>query len=336
MCKQHGNQERLRNRRAKLRAEKANRKRETLAHLLGISELPTPEELRLDVAWEARRGIANFIGCRECGDFLKTPLSQAKGGHIAVKHPHLSVEKYQELYPFARLMSLSQSAQSHGNSVEEFVKNFADAYFTPAEIAEGRLDGGWEVRNGISPAMCRLCGRKIRSHQGLLPHLRHQHPHTSLQEYLTRWPGVPRGGNAARIRNNDLRNQARNRRIADAKLKVRGLEQQLESAKAEVRRLKDQEQGQESKIGILVNDAIPQFERLFSTAEIKHNPRLLLDNWRHPDFTWDEIRAAREAYMGRSAKAKWPTLAARWFVALSENYDIATVRKYHNRYLSAA
>jgi hypothetical protein len=69
--------------------------------------------------------------------------------------------------------------------------------------------------------------------------------------------------------------------------------------------------------------------------EIKQNPKLLLADWRHPDFTWDEIRAAREAYMGRAAKAKWPTLAARWFVTLTTDYDIATVRNYHNRYLRA-
>jgi hypothetical protein len=82
--------------------------------------------------------------------------------------------------------------------------------------------------------------------------------------------------------------------------------------------------------------APPRFELLFSTAEIKRDPRVLLNNWQHADFTWDETRAAREAYMGRSAKAKWPTVAARWLIALSTDYDIDTVKRYHNRYLRSA
>jgi hypothetical protein len=40
--------------------------------------------------------------------------------------------------------------------------------------------------------------------------------------------------------------------------------------------------------------------------------------------------------MGRSAKAKWPTVAARWLIALSTDYDIDTVKRYHNRYLRSA
>ena len=128
----------------------------------------------------------------------------------------------------------------------------------------------------------------------------------------------------------------RQQEIRDLRAKIEASERETTAMIAELAdKMAAAKEGQENKIGALVDDAIPRFERLFSTPEIKQNPRLLRDNWRHPDFTWDEIRAAREAYMGRAAQAKWPTLAARWFVALSEKYDIATVRKYHNRYLSA-
>jgi hypothetical protein len=123
--------------------------------------------------------------------------------------------------------------------------------------------------------------------------------------------------------------------IAELSARVEAGEQALSVAKRELAAAEAAKAGQEARIAIAVNDVIPRFERLFSTPEIKQNPKLLLGDWRHPDFTSEEIKAAREAYMGRTAKAKWPTLAARWFVALNMAYDIETVRRYHNRHLSA-
>ncbi len=113
--------------------------------------------------------------------------------------------------------------------------------------------------------------------------------------------------------------------LAQARQRVVDLTAQV----AEAKKLAD---GQEGEIARAVDDAIPRFQLLFSTPEIERNPKLLLSNWQHPDFTCDEILAARHAYMGRKAKEDRPVLAARWFVADAKQYPIETVRRYHNRH----
>jgi hypothetical protein len=109
------------------------------------------------------------------------------------------------------------------------------------------------------------------------------------------------------------------------------IREELKLATAEVKRLQAAQEGQEAQIANAVNHVIPRFTRLFRLPDINRNPRTLLDGWSHPDFEWEAVRAAREAVISRRPPREWPTIAARWFVALTMKYDITTVKRYHNR-----
>jgi hypothetical protein len=205
---------------------------------------------------------------------------------------------------------------------------------------------------------CLECGRKVFRQTQLQTHLKGVHGWT-LEQYHKRYPGAPTGSLELRRKQKeitkkryhqakqtlaeqgqlvlDLQTQneqalaEKEKELATLRAQVDAEKKKLAELEKELAAAEEAKAGQEDKIAAAVNDAIPRFERLFSTPGIKQNPKLLLGDWRHPDFNWDEIRAAREAYMGRAARRQWPTLAARWFVALTMNYDIATVRRYHNR-----
>jgi hypothetical protein len=192
LCKRHYDEDKNRNKRGKLMVETADRKQQTLARLLGLSELPTVEELRADVAWEARHKIADHVGCRVCGVFPKTPLWQR---HL--REHQMTLAEYHAAYPGARLWSFTYTADANAKSgegssdVQELMANFADLYFTPEQISEGRRDAKWEKRNGgiTDVVMCRICGRKIR---GWFPtHLELMHQQLTINEYLTKWPNAP-------------------------------------------------------------------------------------------------------------------------------------------------
>jgi predicted transcriptional regulator len=162
--------------------------KKTILAKLKLSAPPTLEELRLDYAWEARRGIGEFIACRHCGMFRKTPLWQR---HLA-EHK-LTVAAYKALYPGVRLISFAyiadrNAATGRGSTdVKELMAKCADAYFGPKEILEGRADPKWEERKGFDLKMCRSCGRKVGR---LAPHLAQVHKQTT-DEYLIQWPNAP-------------------------------------------------------------------------------------------------------------------------------------------------
>jgi hypothetical protein len=186
------------------------------------------EELRLDVAWEARQGIADYIACRECGLFRKTPLWQP---HLKNTHK-LTVASYRALYPGARLISFAYIANLNAESgrgstdVRRLMANFADAYFTGEQLTAGRADAKWEKDNGVIDAvMCRICGLKIR---GLFrPHLNNVHKQTTLDQYLTIWPNAPTiGSDIKRSRMTEVNKGSWQRKQAEIE-KLRGESEEL-------------------------------------------------------------------------------------------------------------
>jgi len=211
--------------------------------------------------------------------------------------------------------------------------------------------------------ICRVCGKLVQSIAAHLSPKKNVHPGIDLEKYKPLYPGAPIYSPKVKKRISDWQiadNKANPQRRASfrAKRKVRAdlafqkasqadevfaeKEKELAQAKqvvidltTQVKALKKLADGQEGEIATAVNDAIPRFQLLFSRSEIDQNPKLLLSNWQHPDFTWDEMMAARNAYLGRKAKKYWPVLAARWFVALTRKYEIETVRRYHNRHMNS-
>ncbi len=113
------------------------------------------------------------------------------------------------------------------------------------------------------------------------------------------------------------------------------LQQQLEVADKEVHRHQAALQGSDAKLALAVDEEIPQFERLFSLAEVKANPRILLRNaWTHPDFSLDMISAAGGAVESRKPAEDWPKIAAISFVATRDHYVRDSVRRGYSRYHS--
>ncbi len=149
---------------------------------LGPGEL---EACRLDPAWEARHGIAHSIYCRECGDGVTAVLHSA---HLQ-KHG-LTAEEYGLKYPGVRRQSFRAAALQSGRDVQEFMKEFAEYYETPAELEAYRKDPALEARRGIADyVICRVCGRRYyQDIGGKGDHLWTQH-HMSPQTYFEAYPG---------------------------------------------------------------------------------------------------------------------------------------------------
>ena len=86
-------------------------------------------------------------------------------------------------------------------------------------------------------------------------------------------------------------------------------------------------------MGKAVEDAIPRFELLASSPELQRDRRILRTYWQHPDFTLEEMDAAREAHEKRVPRKTWAITAARSFVGTAMQLNPKTVRQYHYRYL---
>lgn len=156
-------------------------------------QTPTIEELRLDVAWEARRNVAYRIGCRVCGKFVRR--LGGKDGHLWLVH-QMSTRDYHIAFPGARLFDFACIARQHNQDAQELMAAFAANYFKPEEILDGRKDMKWETGHKIGDAvMCRECGRRVRAE--LSVHLRLKH-RMILAEYEAKWPGVPTRSDARR------------------------------------------------------------------------------------------------------------------------------------------
>ena len=96
----------------------------------------TPEQLvacRLDLAWEARQGMANCVVCRECGAKLQSPLG-GNEGHLWRLH-EMTVRAYR-----ADTLALE-----------------------PVPILHGRSRAG-QIRSGgcILSRVCLKCGKKFQ------------------------------------------------------------------------------------------------------------------------------------------------------------------------------
>ena len=159
------------------------------------------EEMRLDVAWEARpenRGIvpANRIVCRECGELLHD--ISGKHSHIRLKH-HWEMDEYKSKYPGARLKTFARSEEQNRReggtkTAEDLMDEFAAMYVTGKELVECHADPQWEKHHGFTAfIVCRVCGLKSKNalyNKAGLRHHHHlkQHGLTS-DAYLARFPG---------------------------------------------------------------------------------------------------------------------------------------------------
>jgi hypothetical protein len=339
---------------------------------------PTLEELRLDVAWEARRGITDRIACRVCGAFVTVPLG-GPSGHLQTHK--MSSREYLKSFPAARLQTFNLAVHGKSYGAAESMANFAAMYVTGKELIEARSDVEWEIRQGLDASVCRGCGVKskylcthVKQHGWNLPTYRALFPaapyespsgikarKASMAKYNRTERGkklaikrVTRWNNADPARFKKMRAVGRQRKreklarlpdleraIKENAIATAAKEKQLQEmaralaeSRQEGERLRLESLGEEEKIGAAVEDTIPRFEKLFALPEINQNPKRLKDDWKHSDFTWDEMRAARVASESRKPKQQWPTTAARWFISLTTDRDIATVRSYHNRYLA--
>ena len=109
--------------------------------------MPTLEELRSDPACEARRGIADRIGCRECGEFF--PVLSGKNGHLSAEH-HLTSDEYSARYVGARLVSFDYYAYSHrGYEAQKLMAKLAEDYATPEVRAECEKDPQYEEKREL-------------------------------------------------------------------------------------------------------------------------------------------------------------------------------------------
>jgi hypothetical protein len=157
----------------------------------------TVEELRLDVAWEARHHMPDHIGCRICGEFSTWRIS-GNDGHLWVVH-QITTSEYRAAYPGARLFSFTCIASKKERlDVQEWMAREADDHLTPEAANECRADMQWEKHHKITDAViCRECCQKIR--QDLAAHIKRRHQ-MRLAEYRNKWKGAPTRSDAKRTR----------------------------------------------------------------------------------------------------------------------------------------
>ncbi len=333
--------------------------------------MPTREELRMDPACEARRGIADRIGCRECGEFF--PVLSGKNGHLSAEH-HLTSDEYSARYVGARLVSFDYYAHSHrGYEAQKLMAKLAEDYATPEVRAECEKDPQYEEKRELEFRICRACGRK--SSRVLDRHLAKVHGWT-LEQYREKYPGAPVSTPGARrnqmnwLRANPDVMKARNARShasrqrkleqiptleqliiekkeqADtAEQRAHGLRAKKEALEAELASKGDELASVKTQLAALdeshvragkaVEDAIPRFELLLSSPELQRDCRILGSYWQHPDFTLEEMDAAREAHSKRTPRKTWAIRAARSFVGTAMQLNAVTVRQYHYRYLKS-
>lgn len=325
----------------RLRREGIVRKREHLSR----KELG---EARLDAAWEARHEISRQIVCRECGQYMAE--INATGDHSHLRTHCMTRDEYFKKYPGARFVSFARSAsqaarQDRHTSTQTLMVDFAARYLTSKELIECRKDYDWEKRCGFDFVACRKCGIKIRTE--LHAHLK-RHGYKGAGEYRIEYPRVPlvaehhkasfrrpyaKTSYAARkVRLAELASGgAAGKRIEElhaSQLRAAELRKQLDKAEEQVRQLQLTVEGQPAVIRDKVFRHVPSFENLFALPDIKRNRRVLLDTWKHPDFSPEQINAARKAVLARATSAKLALTAARHFVSDDTRYSFDTVRRY--------
>jgi hypothetical protein len=292
LCKPHYDEEKNRKKRAKLITEKESHKKETLANLLGLSELPTPEELRLDIAWEARHSIANFVGCRHCGDFFKTPLRQ---NHL--KKIGMTADEYHSAYPGARLWSFAYAAAANAKSgvgsagIQELMTNFAELYVAADQLIECRKDTGWGKSHNF--VVCRMCGRKV--HGWLPTHLQLKHQKMTIDEYLTIWPNAPTQSEFMRTRHAETskRTWRRNKQQVEDAKRILAQQAQQKPKPKRGKPKKSEEKKSYVTIGRLVEERISVNLKESRRAVIAARQAIASEN---PEFEADVVAEYHKRY----------------------------------------
>jgi hypothetical protein len=153
------------------------------------------KEARLDPAWEARRGTADRIVCRECGEWKS--VLEAPGEHSHLRKHHMTGDEYRTRWPGARLINFGVSArlaarQGRSKTIRDLMDDFAASYLMPSLHKQCRRDPNWEEKNGIEDiVVCRLCGRKSRT--DLFAHLKKIHGcnYVTYHEQFPKAPTMP-------------------------------------------------------------------------------------------------------------------------------------------------
>jgi predicted transcriptional regulator len=139
-----------------------------------------------DPAWEARKNISDRTACRECFRLYRGPVTL----HLKAQHG-MSLTKYRQLHPEARLFSFKQVAADTGRRCQDLMHEFAESHATPEERAAAALAGReYYRRNAITDhVICcvECCGFKSTQ---LHHHLRNSHG-MSTRDYGTKYGWLP-------------------------------------------------------------------------------------------------------------------------------------------------
>jgi hypothetical protein len=288
--------------------ERKEGRRETLEELETL--------MRLDPAYEARRGILDCAICRECG-FHSRGHSLPK--HLGSKHEGMTTREYRLRYPGAPLMSIAEFAASPYSGTDdpkEQAERLADRYVTPEQLAECRGESlEWETGNKLDCVVCRHCGEKLKDNLAA-SHLA-QHGLTR-KEYQALYPKAPL--RRAAVNEDGRRRYKELCALASVGRKLR----KPKKAKEETAITQD---------GRAVESAIPDYVKLFTDAAVRKSPQSQLTRG-VAGFSRAQLDAALNALGSRDASQR-PCIAARYFVSAQTGKSYETVAEHHRDHVNA-
>jgi hypothetical protein len=171
-------------------------------------EYATPQEIRevrRDPAYEARKQIADRFMCRICGFWANGDLSP---DHLALLHIDKAkaiakweskglAKEYNLLWPGAptsthlrRADKLNKWLRSKGKpekTVEQVMKEYADSFVLPEELAAYRQDP--KSTPAAEFAVCLVCGQKCKWE--LPRHVNDEHPDIGMEGHRRLYPAAP-------------------------------------------------------------------------------------------------------------------------------------------------
>jgi hypothetical protein len=208
------------------------------------------EEARLDAAWEARRGLANRVVCRECSQFMAG--INVNGEHSHLRKHHITADEYASKYPGARFTSFAITArqgvrQGRAGNVQKLMERFAAQYLTAKELMECRTDPAWEERRGFDFVACRKCGFKSKT--DLYLHI-HRRGYSRVKEYRAEYPKAPPvSDRKSRLRANYTKRMYANKKAHLAELeRIAAKREKLVEAECRVTKLREELAKQEALV----------------------------------------------------------------------------------------
>ena len=137
-----------------------------------------------DPAYEARQGITDHVICRECFQKLRDGAMHSTRGHLWTRHDRMTLQRYRQRNPGARIFTLQRMADEAGRDVLEYAAEEAGQYVTPKQRAAADLDRKYEVHNGMPRyVICRILRCGFKSVGRLDKHLESQHGVKDVDAY---------------------------------------------------------------------------------------------------------------------------------------------------------